>query len=893
MIAILSVSYKNEFFAVLESHTLLSLSLNIAQILLKNSPIEQLLADCCQALTDSGSFNSAWIALLSDDQTSFKSVQYGQHYESTSLKKTLAPFVLKNSLSQLGFVNTCVQEKQVITLKDVFDSSSEEINPQFKLWEAHYNMAEIHSAISVPLVFIPSSEPVGCLILTTSHENVCHEYTLLFLHLLSLNVSQAVEYKVKKINTKRTEFLLHQESIFLDNLLNSIPDLVFYKDLQGIYTGANTSFSEFCGQSDEELIGKTDYDLFDHKTAEFFREQDQIMLNSKTKRTNEEWIEYPDGKKILVETLKTPALDQNNEIFGLLGISRDITLRKRAEILLKENEARFRELLDSLPNIAIQGYDRNRNVIYWNQSSELLYGYSTEEALNKKIEQLIIPEKMRPELIESIEQWYENGVEIPSSEIILNNKDGKEVPVYSSHVMLKQTEGDSEIFFIDIDLTEQKNTHKKLEQLANFDQLTQLPNRGLFLEKFEQSLSEAKRFNKIVAVIFMDLDNFKYINDTFGHEIGDVLLIQVARRLTHGLREYDLISRFGGDEFVIALPYLESEQLIAPLVEKLKAEFNEPFELSGQSSYITCSMGVSIYPESGDNASALLKYADLAMYKAKEKGRNQFHFFSEHINHKVNRQIELSGQLISAMDNNEFTLLYQPQIDLTTGQIVACEALLRWHNKKLGDISPNEFIPIAEQSNLINKIDFWVLETIRNDLKEWIRSEKQPVRTFVNFSERGFSDNLFLSKLTKFIHENSFIIRYLGIELSEPVLLKTSEQTNLLLDFLHDSGISLVLDNFGHGCSSVSLLKNSSIDRIKISKEFIDKAVIDGHEESFINAIIAMSQALSIRTVAVGIENNNQKLYIEQTQCEIAQGFIYHKPMTADKLKKILKDSLG
>lgn len=440
-----------------------------------------------------------------------------------------------------------------------------------------------------------------------------------------------------------------------------------------------------------------------------------------------------------------------------------------------------------------------------------------------------------------------------------------------------------------IDLKKQKSTQKKLEQMANFDQLTQLPNRNLFLERFERGLNEAKRFKKIIAVIFMDLDNFKYINDTFGHEIGDVLLVQVAKRLSRSLRKYDLISRFGGDEFIIALPYLNSEQLIASLVEKIKSEFDLPFELSGQSSYITCSMGISIYPESGDDASSLLKYADIAMYKAKEKGRNQFHFFNEHLNHKVNRQIKLSAELGYALENHEFSLLYQPQIELSSGDIVACEALLRWSNKNLGDISPLEFIPAAEQSNLINKIDFWALEQIKCDLEDWIAAAKQPVRVFANFSERGFSDNVFLSKLKQFVHHHRFITRYLGIELTEPVLLKTSEQTNQLLEFLHENDISLALDNFGCGYSSVSHLKNSPISQIKIAKKFIDKAALDGHEEAFINAIIAMSQALNIKTVAVGVEEPQQKLFVEQSQCEMAQGSIYHKPMSADKLKKHLK----
>lgn len=756
-----------------ELYRLLNLSLNIGQLFLPTGSTDQLLAKYCKTITDSGQFNTVWLGLLSDDQTHLKTIQYDQQCEPACIKETLPAFVLNNSLQSLGMAGRCILENQLFILNNVHDAILSECVSTFKPWQQYYKTTEIQSAIVLPLSPQPSSKPVGCMMLTSNRVNAFNDDIILILKEVSLNISQAIVFKNKVLDKKRSEMLFQQE-----------------------------------------------------------------------------------------------------------------------RVLLRENAKKFRALLDGMPNIAIQGYDKNRKIIYWNQASEMLYGYSVEEALGKKLEELIIPDEIKTDTIEAIRQWSENGIAIPSSELMLKNKSGGDVPVYSSHVRLKDSAGDAEFFCIDIDLTVQKSNQEKLEKMANFDQLTQLPNRNLFLERFEQSLNEARRFEKTIAVIFMDLDNFKYINDTFGHEIGDVLLIQVARRLSQSLRKYDLISRFGGDEFVIALPHLDKEQLIAPLVKKLKSAFNEPFELSGQSSYVTCSMGVSSYPDSGDNVSSLIKCADMAMYKAKEKGRNQFHFFNERINHKVERQTRLSSELGNALENNEFSLLYQPQIELSSGKIVACEALLRWDNKILGDISPLEFIPVAEQSNLINKIDLWVLEQIKCDLQDWLASGKQPVRVFANFSERGFSDNLFLTKLKQFIHNHLFITRYLGIELAEPVLLKTSEQTNKLLSFLHENGISLTLDNFGHGCSSVNLLKNSLIDRIKIGKEFIDKAALDGHEEPFINAIIAMSQALNIRIVAVGIQQPEQKLYIEQTQCEIVQGFIYHKPMSADALKKILEVSL-
>ncbi len=781
-----------------ESQLLLDLSLKIGQLMLQKASTEQLMVSCCQIITDSHLFNSAWIGLLSNDQTHFKTVRFAQtsqckepsadfHREPSAgfhkepfnkqpstalLNDSLPSFILNHSLQSLGIAGRSILENQFFTLNFIHKEASPGNITAFEPWQELFNMNAIQSVIVLPLSHILSSGPIGCLMVTSDREGCFSNDNLLTLQVVSSNVSQLIEFKDNISINNTASVALQQERIFLDNLINSIPFLIFYKDLQGVYIGVNTSFEKFFGKKEAQIIGKTDFDLFDSETAEAFREQDQKMLLSKTKRSNEEWIEYPGGEKVLLETTKSPVLDENNEVLGLIGISRDITQQKQAEVLLKENEA-------------------------------------------------------------------------------------------------------------------------KLEHLANFDQLTHLPNRNLFLERFEQTLNEARRFNKGIAVIFMDLDNFKYINDTFGHEIGDVLLVKVAERLSRALRKYDLISRFGGDEFVVALPYLDNEKPVAPFVEKLKSAFERPFELKGQSTYITCSMGVSLYPDSGDSAGSLLKFADMAMYKAKEKGRNQFHFFNEEINHKVNQQIELSGELKSALVNNEFTLLYQPQIELSSGDIVACEALLRWDNKKLGHISPHDFIPVAEQSRFINEIDLWVLDKIQEHLNDWSHSGKQPVRIFANFSERGFSDIIFLSKLKEFIKQHFSIACYLGIELTEPVLLKTSEQTTQTLSLLHENGISLALDQFGEGYSSMRYLKNSPIDRIKISRKFISKAVSNGHEASYLNAIIAMAQALNIKTVAMGIESQSQKVLVEQTACELAQGYIYYQPMSAAQLKDFLKSTSG
>ncbi len=359
----------------------------------------------------------------------------------------------------------------------------------------------------------------------------------------------------------------------------------------------------------------------------------------------------------------------------------------------EQSEQKFHELIESLPMVAVQGYDRNRRVIYWNEASTRLYGYSRNEAQGKRLEDLIIPEAMREAVIEAHTNWLDHNISIPAEELALKHKDGHLVPVYSSHVMIKQDTGECEMFCIDISLEEQMQAKAELVRRASFDDLTGLPNRRLMESELESRLAEADRCNREVAVIFMDLDNFKLINDTLGHYQGDTLLKSVADTLKQELRHSDLLCRFGGDEFVLLLFDFHGPEGIHELLQRLVKALESKVQLHGDCYQVSASFGVSLYPHNGGTAAELMGNADAAMYRAKEIGKNAVCFYTSDINDRLVKYQQITALLRQALTNGGLELYYQPQIDLRTGGgATSCEALLRCFDKASNLVSPATFI---------------------------------------------------------------------------------------------------------------------------------------------------------------------------------------------------------
>jgi diguanylate cyclase (GGDEF)-like protein len=429
----------------------------------------------------------------------------------------------------------------------------------------------------------------------------------------------------------------------------------------------------------------------------------------------------------------------------------------------------------------------------------------------------------------------------------------------------------------------------RVEYLAFHDGLTGLPNRSLFSKLLAQSISLAHRHNRQLAVLFLDLDRFKYINDTLGHEAGDQLLQEVARRLKDCLRESDTVARLGGDEFVVILREIDAEKYMVAVSQKIISAIARPFMLLGQEFRVTVSIGISVYPQDGVDEQTLTKNADMSMYQAKKLGKNNFQFYSEKLNTVSLERLSLESGLRRALEKNEFTLHYQAKRDMQSGRISGMEALLRWQHPDLGTVAPLQFIPVAEETGLIVPIGKWVLRTACRQNVEWRRQGLPPVTVAVNLTARQFFDKDLLTDLKDILTDTGMDAQLLELEITESLLMRDSARTLRVLKGLRELGVRIAIDDFGTGYSSLSTLTRFPLNTIKIDRSFIRDLSRDAEDKSLTEAIIAMGRMLSLTVVAQGVETKEQAEYLRQNACDEFQGFYFNKPLPAVEMTELLR----
>ena len=437
-------------------------------------------------------------------------------------------------------------------------------------------------------------------------------------------------------------------------------------------------------------------------------------------------------------------------------------------------------------------------------------------------------------------------------------------------------------------LIEKNTSEERLKYLAHHDPLTNLPNKLLFNLYLDKSIQNSIRNETLLAIIFVDLDRFKQVNDSFGHLVGDLLLQQVAERLKKSIRANDTISRISGDEFVILLENIENPVNVRVVLDKLISIFEKPFIIQENKIYMRSSMGVSMFPRDGKDASELIRNADIAMYRAKESGRNTYQFFTQELMNEVLHHALIDNELRSALEKEEFKLVYQPQIDLISGNIVGLEVLIRWHNSQLGIVSPACFIPIAEQNGTISEIGLWVLKTACDQGKSWLDRGINIGNIAVNVSGRQIQKTKFFSNIKKVLEKTQFPVDNLEIEITESVVMSRTEDNLEKLNKIKALGIQISIDDFGTGYSSLSYLKRLPIDKLKIDRSFVSDINNDLNNMAIAACIIAMGQALNLKIIAEGVETEKQAEFLKHQHCNEAQGYLYSKPLTVDELELFL-----
>lgn len=530
----------------------------------------------------------------------------------------------------------------------------------------------------------------------------------------------------------------------------------------------------------------------------------------------------------------------------------------------------------------------NLTVEYVNPAFEKMTGYSPSEILGNSLRILHRDDHDQTgiEEIRNILQTQREG------HATLRNyrKDGS---MFWTHVRIApvRNENGKVTHFVaaKYDISEAKQYEAALEYQANYDALTGLPNRTRLHNELRQRIGSSSLSGHSFWVAFLDLDRFKYINDTMGHSAGDALIQQVAERLQSALRVTDLISRHGGDEFVMIIGDHGSEKPSPEIVRNLMDVLSLPFSLNGRRIFVTPSIGIAMYPEDGPDAETLVKHADVAMYRAKKLGRNTYQFFSSRLNENTLYRLDLETDLHAAIERGQFLLHYQPQASIAGGALSGMEALIRWNHPVHGAISPQEFIPLAEETGLIIPIGYWVLRTACRQNKIWQDAGLQKCRVAVNVSARQFAEEDLVTSILDVLNETGLEPRYLSIELTEGMLMENVEHAVEVLSALKRAGVHVSIDDFGTGYSSLSYLKRFPIDTLKIDKSFVQDIGNEPGNAAIVSAIISLAHSLHMTVIAEGVETEDQSCYLEQRRCDSIQGYYFSKPLPATDMERFMQ----
>ncbi len=587
-----------------------------------------------------------------------------------------------------------------------------------------------------------------------------------------------------------------------------------------------------------------------------------------------------DGKTRWVSIKGKVSKDSHGNPVRIVGFLTDISEIKQAQIALQNSEEQFKLFMKNLPAGAFIK-DQDHNIIFSNQYLNDFFGVDT--LVGKNVSELLPPE-VYASLVEKNDLILSHGMYTTEEKLI--DKDGNE-KYFQAHRFLIHKDGKKLIAGIFADITDQKQTQNKLNILAHYDLLTNLPNRALFQDTLTKKISKAKRNKTRFALMFIDLDNFKMINDTLGHDYGDLLLIEVAKRLTSILREEDLVARLGGDEFTVILDDIKDTAYPSIVAQKIIDSLSQPVKLKDEMGYIGASVGIAIYPDDATNKEDLIKNADMAMYSAKQSGKNVYRYFTEDMNADAKERLELSNDLRNAVMNNQLKLFYQPVIDTTTNTLYACEALVRWEHPKYGIITPNNFIKLAEEGGFMAKIGKWIIQQACNQLHR-MEELGLSVKIAINISSKQLTQNHLEHTLKTIIKETGVNPHLLELEVTESFLMENIKQVEIALNNLKKIGINTAIDDFGTGYSSLARLKKLPISKLKIDKSFIDDIPNDKDDMQIASTIIALANQLGLDVVAEGVETKEQVDFLKEHGCHLMQGYYFSEAIAQEDFNAYL-----
>jgi diguanylate cyclase (GGDEF)-like protein/PAS domain S-box-containing protein len=841
------------------------------QAIVRCASEEELLPIICRDVVDFGGMKMAWIGML--DRTTGLIRPVASFGTGTDYLEGLEISADADKPSGRGPTGTCFRENRPYWCQDYRH------DPATSIWHDRAALFGWGSSASLPI--LRKGEVVAAFTLYAQEVGAFDDAARNLLTEMAMDISYALDRFADDAFLMRTTQELRDKDELYRTAFYTSPDAINITRIgDGMYLDVNEGFEHITGWQRDEVIGRTSLEISVwHEPADRMRLVEALQQNGICENLEAEFVRK-DGSR-LTGLMSAQRIELKGEPC-ILSITRDISNIRSAESDLRKLSL----AVEQSPN-SIVITDLDANIEYTNQTFTRISGYRLDEVIGKNPRMF---QSGKTQKATYADLWaHLSAGKAWSGELVNLRKDGSEYIEYSMIAPVRQPDGRvTHYLAIKEDVTEKKRNEERIEHLAHFDQLTGLPNRSQLNDRFGYALSLAQRSGDQLAVMFLDLDHFKDINDTLGHSVGDRYLMEVAMRLKATLREEDTVSRMGGDEFILLFPGTHADGA-AIVAGKLIHAVSQPFHVDGHELIGTPSIGIAMYPDDGATFEELLKNADTAMYRVKQAGRNDYRFFTPEMQAHSARTLQLANALRHALARNELQLHYQPQVTLSDGHVIGAEALLRWQHPEMGSISPAEFIPVAEDSGQIIAIGEWVLRTAVNQMKAWLDAGMPPMVVAVNLSAIQFRQPNLPALVNFILDEAGLPHEYLELELTEAVAMDDPQAAVEIMNSLHASGIRMSIDDFGTGYSSLSYLKKFKVYKLKIDQSFVRDISDDPEDKAIVSAIINMASSLGMHTIAEGVETAGQLAFLRLQGCDEVQGYYFSKPLPAPEFEAYLR----